>query len=282
MKYPNCLIICVQKSGTTSLHSLLQAHPSISVSNPKEIHYFDKQSNYIKGGRWYCNHFNELSEIRLESTPFYFNSADSLSRMQSDLGADLKLIIILRSPIERAYSHYWHEVKFGWERKSFMDALEKEASRIKKGGEYYRHYSYLDRGRYHKYISQLTQYFDLENCLICDFDRLAIDQYKLLEEVCDFLGVERYQNLPKLSKEQQNTKLIPRIPALNGVCQLFDQLFGHPNILSQQVYKINLKEGDVPRVGDMERQFILDRLSSEIFKLKDEFNIHYPWMNEYL
>ena len=113
----------------------------------------------------------------------------------------VKIIIILRNPTERAYSHYWHEVRGGFEKLSFAEAIEKEAERlageeekIKKEKNYYsfahNHYSYLARGVYVKQIKRWREFFLSQQMLILNYSDLRLKPQAVLDKVFVFLGLK--------------------------------------------------------------------------------------------
>ena len=127
MKLPNFLIIGAQRCGTTTLYNQLVSHPDISPATTKELHYFD--INFSKGIQWYKEQFND-ERIIGEASPYYIFHPLCPKRI-FDIIPEVKIIVLLRNPVERAYSHYWHEIRLGKENLSFEDAISEESSRIK-------------------------------------------------------------------------------------------------------------------------------------------------------
>ncbi len=122
-KLPDFLIIGVQKGGTTSLWYHLKEHPQIQMSpnfigknsigkiNTKEVHFFDNPKQWGKGISWYKSLFNENSQLQGEATPDYVSDFNAHERMYKDV-PNAKLIVILRNPIDRAYSAYNHQIQY--------------------------------------------------------------------------------------------------------------------------------------------------------------------------
>ncbi|MEO8330056.1 MAG: sulfotransferase, partial [Candidatus Nanopelagicales bacterium] len=104
MILPSVIIAGAQKSGTTTLRGMMAQHPDVFMSTPKELHYFD--SYYDRGIEWYSSCFAAGASFmhRGESTPFYMYNPTARKRMLTTL-PELKVICILRNPIDRAYSH---------------------------------------------------------------------------------------------------------------------------------------------------------------------------------
>src|SRR4051812_20031887 len=112
---PSVLIIGAQKSGTTSLSSYLVEHPDMLPSLRKEVHYFS--FNYERGVNWYRAHFPYTHHLRrgaltLDATPYYLVHP-LVAQRAAQLLPHAKLVVLLRNPVDRALSHYQHEVRGG-------------------------------------------------------------------------------------------------------------------------------------------------------------------------
>ena len=202
---PTFIIIGAQKCGTTSLYKYLVSHPAVLPAIEKEVHYFD--INYHKGENWYRSNFpfkNKLennNSITGESSPYYIYHPHAAIRIAKDF-PDTKLIICLRDPVERAISHYWHEVKLGFEQHDIHTAFELEESRL--GEEKLRlqedptyisfahqHFSYIDRGHYAVQIREYLKYFDRSQLLILESKDYFSNVQMSFDNVCDFIGLSR-------------------------------------------------------------------------------------------
>lgn len=206
---PDFIIIGAQRAGTTSLYMYLCQHPEVYPSYPKEIHYF---SNYYqKGINWYRSHFpleQQRSKVEHEAggkfvtgeaTPYYLAHPHA-PRRASLAVPQARLIVLLRDPVKRAYSHYFHEVSMGVETLSFEDAILKEEERL--DGEFerlaadetyrsfkFQHFSYLARGMYADQIERWRQYFAPERMLLVNSDDLNLDPLNTFQKVTEFLNL---------------------------------------------------------------------------------------------
>lgn len=191
MTLPNFIICGTQKGGTTALYAYLREHPEIFFALKKEVHYFDL--NYHQGIKWYEKHFRGVTSNHKaigEASPFYMYLEEVPERIHETL-PDVKLIFILRNPVDRAYSHYWHEVKLGYEWLSFEEAIKKEKDRLAEGTIYNKqHYSYLDRGKYVKQLKRYRKYFSKDQMLILMNDELKEEPEKVMKEIFEFLDVD--------------------------------------------------------------------------------------------
>jgi len=201
-RLPNALIIGAQKAGTTTLFDWLALHPDIEAFLRKELRFFD--ANFARGAAWYRSNFSISGwrPIALEASPCYLFQPWVPTRVR-DLIPDAKFIAILRNPVDRAFSHYQHNVRRGREPLSFHDALAKETERIEspqaelasgEGGRMYNrhHYSYVARGLYAPQIERWLSHFARNQFLFVDFNDLKNEPQQTLSTVCEFLGIKNF------------------------------------------------------------------------------------------
>jgi len=205
--YPDFLIVGAEKSGTTSLAYYLQEHNDIFIPDKKEIQFF-LEKNYHKGPDWYKKHFEDHNNKKLigEATPLYMYF-EFVPKRIFKLIPDVKLIFIMRNPIYRAYSKYWHVVVGGFEYLSFEKALTCEYERIKKNLRFRELYSYQDAGYYYNQIKNYLNYFKKKQMCFLLFDDLVKKPQKVLNEIYDFLEIKR-QKCSRIG-EIKNKKDIP-------------------------------------------------------------------------
>jgi hypothetical protein len=210
---PDAVILGAMKSGTSSLHHYLVQQPGVIEPLRKEVHYFDV--NVERGERWYRAHFGREGEpgLNLDSSPYYlFHPA--VPRRLHELLPDAKLIVLLRDPVRRAYSHYWHERDKGRERLSFEDAIAAEADRLGNSEQRladgtlarsreHQHFSYLARGRYAEQLDRWLAVFPHEQLLVLKFEDLAREPLEALNRTLNFLGLPRAASV---SLEARNTR----------------------------------------------------------------------------
>jgi len=206
---PDFIIIGAQKCGTSSIYFNLRKHIWVSSALTKEIHFFD--NNYKKGINWYRRHFpsecyRKIARSLLnkniitgEASPDYIFHYYAPGRIYSTL-PDVKLLVFLRNPADRAYSHYQHYLRQGLENLSFEEALGKEDERL--GGELekmkanpdyysfnYHHYSYRTRGIYIKQLKRWMEIFPRNQFLISSSEDFYRDPDTVYQEILDFLGL---------------------------------------------------------------------------------------------
>ncbi len=209
---PDFAIIGAQRCGTTSLYRALTEHDDIGelVIGAKGAHYFD--TNYSRSLDWYQAHFPTERErareagacrrlIVGESSPYYFFHPAVAERLHA-VASDVRLIVLLRDPVARAYSQYQHMIWEGHEHlPTFEQAIEAEADRLVGATEYlledpshrssaHQHASYLARGHYAEQLERYLALFSAEQMLVLITEQLVADPQAGLEQIQSFLGVE--------------------------------------------------------------------------------------------
>lgn len=204
----NFLIGGTQKGGTTALDTYLRRHPQLQLANSKEVHFFDNDQYFTSAKPdydWYHSHFCNLQStaIRGESTPIYMYWKSSAERIHR-YNAAMKIILLLRNPIERAYSHWNMEYQRGNETLPFYDAIVNEAARCSSSpdGRQHRVYSYVDRGFYSRQIKNLLSFFPSTSIHIVKSEFLRDQPDQCLKEICAFLGIPHLSNTSPLRAHQ--------------------------------------------------------------------------------
>ena len=185
------IIVGAAKSGTTTLHDLLIQHPEIFLPKKKELHFFDNEINFEKGIETYLKNFEKTNKLICgEITPSYMFFDKVPERLSSFLGKDLKLVFILRNPIDRAISHYNFNKSRGFEDLSFEDAIEIESRRINVSEKNCRRYSYMSRGVYFSQINNFLKYYKKENIHVIIFEDFLIDKKNEMNNLFNFLNIK--------------------------------------------------------------------------------------------
>jgi hypothetical protein len=195
---PDFLILGAQKAGTTALYAYLRWHPEITGPSFKEVSFFDR--HYAKGERWYRAHMPvRRGSLVGEASPSYLFHPLAPERVSGMLPR-ARLIVLLRNPVDRAFSHYQHEVALGREPLSFEEALDREEERMQ--GELDRmlrdpsyfslawwNYTYVARGRYAEQLERWFAAVPREQLLVLFTEELSADTAATYRRVLDFLGV---------------------------------------------------------------------------------------------
>jgi Sulfotransferase domain len=209
---PDFLIVGAQKAGTTALYAYLRRHPHITGPSWKEVSFFDR--HYLRGKAWYRGNFPNVLRSRSglvgEASPSYLFHPLAPKRV-AELLPEAKLIALVRNPIDRALSHYQHEVALGREPLSFEDALAAEDDRLRGEEErlvtepgYFSHawwnYTYKARGRYAEQLERWLEVFPRERLLVVPSEELLAEPERAHARVLAFLGAppHRLDSYPRV------------------------------------------------------------------------------------
>ncbi|MGH8874027.1 MAG: sulfotransferase family protein [Acidimicrobiia bacterium] len=210
---PDFLIIGAQRCGTSSLYRYLGAHPEITSSTQKEVDYFSYA--YDRGETWYRSHFplrarrsverllRRRGLLTFEATPFYLLDPRAPARARRLL-PDAKLIVLVRDPVGRAYSHYLHNLALGHEPLSFEEAVDAEPFRV--NGELQRmvedptyqsvplrRFSYVTRSLYVEQLERWLEEYPMEHLLVVKSEALYARTAEVFHDVLAFLDVSRWE-----------------------------------------------------------------------------------------
>ena len=178
---PSFVIVGAAKSGTTSLAAWLREHPDVYVVPEKELHFFSYE--WERGVQWYEECFaaaNGQAAVG-EATPNYLAHPEAPERMASVI-PDAKLIALLRNPVDRAYSHYWHWRERMGEQRSFEEVVSSELSGTPE--------RYLSGGRYLEQLERVLKHYPREQLEVILFEDLQTKPEETFRQVCRYLGVD--------------------------------------------------------------------------------------------
>lgn len=229
---PDFLIVGAQRCGTTSMFKTLRQHPAVlPIVLHKGAHYFDL--HYDRGWSWYLGHFPLQAQARRvqhrlgvvpvtgESSPYYMFHPLARERLARDL-PQVRLIVLLRDPVERAYSAHTHERARGYETEPFARALELEPERIAGEPErmradpayrshHWQHNAYVTRGQYVEQLERLEALVGRERLHVVDSDEFFGDPRPAFDAVCRFLGLPTVDDIgTDISFDRHNAR--PRAP----------------------------------------------------------------------
>jgi hypothetical protein len=210
---PDFIMIGAQRCGTTSLFRALLAHPQvIRPTFHKGVNYFDL--NYYHSMRWYRGHFPVAGPaarrtapyggpVVFEASGYYLYHPFALERIACDMPS-VKLVVMLRDPVERAFSAYKHELARGFECESFERALELEDSRL--AGEInrmradphyeslaHRHHSYRHRGHYADQLERVFRFFGRDQVHVMDSEAFFAQPVAEYQRLLIFLGLRPFE-----------------------------------------------------------------------------------------
>jgi hypothetical protein len=189
-----------QKAGTTALDYYLRQHPEIGMAGCKEVHFFDNDEHFHNSPPPYDVYHAAFQgsasrKIWGEVTPIYMYWREAPRRLW-EYNPSLKIVIVLRNPIERAYSAWNMERDRNADPLPFWDAIQSERKRRREATPHQqRHYSYVDRGFYTKQLRRIWKYFPREQTLVLRHENLRADPLATLAALCDFVGVDPFEKV---------------------------------------------------------------------------------------
>lgn len=264
MKKVSVIHIGPQKSATTWLYQCIESHLEIVAARQDSIHYFDMFHH--RGDNWYHGFFQEdnLSGKKLvDMTPSYLRSAKAPKRI-AEYNSDIKIILCLRNPIERAFSHYWHEKSRNNINYVFGDCLS----------NYDLFQSWIETGFYAHHILSYKKYFSDSNILIQDFNDLRENPGAFLKEFLRFIGVST-EHCPAVLNRKSNVAQ----PAINSKIQKIKSGLKEKWIIKKIVTLKNmLREMEIVKDhSDLTKKAKekVEKLQNEDNKLKEELLMIY-------
>ena len=201
LKTPDFIIIGAQKCGTSALFKHLGKHPDIQLPKKKELHFFDE--NYSRGLDWYLRYFKKANApfpvCTGEASPYYFFHPLVPSRIYNTYPG-IKLMLLLRNPVNRAYSQYHHMKRKGRISLSFEHCIRLEEDVLAGRKEaffkeehhsdlMYRRFSFLTRSRYAEQLDEWYKDFNREQLLIIRSEDYFSDAGQTFQQVFRFLGL---------------------------------------------------------------------------------------------
>jgi hypothetical protein len=189
---PNFLIIGAMKGGTTSLYNYLRPHPEVYMPATKELHYFVAEKNLPRGIGWYERHFRDAGDaiaVGEASTDYTkYPLYRGVPQRIAELMPLVRLIYVLRNPVDRIRSHYLHDLARGKERRTIDEAVS--------GNEHY-----LAPSRYALQIEEYLKRFPREQLLLVTSESLRNDRSAAMRRVHDFIGVNGEWSAPVQDRE---------------------------------------------------------------------------------
>ena len=270
MSLPNFMCLGAAKSGTTTLYDILRQHPDIYIPSFKEPHFFDIPENFRNGLKWYEETYFKKAKKKIvaDFTPSYFFDEYSPKRIFDSLGSDIKFLVIIRNPVDRAYSHYLHSKRDCHEIEDFEESLKLEPSRLKQYADqsdylsYLRH-SYIHQSLYAQMLERYLRYFSLDNFLFISFEDEFLERRDLvIKRILEFLEVDSTillnVDIRSNPASKERSKTLKRIMKKSGWWRVFIKRV-IPSLKIRQIIRNNIQRANIststpPRLGQLERQ----------------------------
>ncbi|MEY2479504.1 MAG: hypothetical protein QOI04_431 [Verrucomicrobiota bacterium] len=194
----------VQKAGTTALHYFLAKHPHIALLRDQALHFFDKEEHFTSPPDYEILHGNfkpsRRWKIAGEVTADYVYYRPAMERI-ARYNPNMKIVISLRNPTERAFSHWNMRRTTGREPRDFLAAIQRDQEQRKQGStRFARGDAYIDRGIYTPQMERVFSFFPRTQLFIIKYETFRANNAATLDAVFDFLGVKRLRRLKKSAR----------------------------------------------------------------------------------
>lgn len=286
----DALIIGAGRAGTTSLYSMLQAHPEVCFSNIKEVHYFSIPELYKRGENYFHSFFRKCSgrQVTASADTYLLMDHDAIQRIFSYNPA-MKLIVMLREPVARAYSSYNYSVNLGHHKAyaSFTDSIEREAGICGQEDIVSRNNcGHFYGSLYCKHLREWAAKFPGEQILLLRTKDLKNAPDALAGELFSFLGISDNQ----YNTEQANRAAVPRSMMLERFLLDREHFLrklvrkATPRFIKnlilgsgmvERFHRANLKEQENEPLADAEAERAARYFQDDLAGLKDEFGISF-------
>lgn len=275
----NFVCIGAQKAGTTTLADILSVHPDICIPPVKETKFFLFPEDYAKGKSFYDAYFSNYTGQKAvgEFDPDYLMFPETAARIRETLGDNIKLIVVIRHPADRAYSHYLMTKRKGLEPHAFEAALAAEATR--KGDLKTRKiFGYLERGMYGRQLQAFLQVFPAANFLFLEFERdLIRGRADMVQRVQAFLGVPLADLPLDVHSNEAGEPVSDTVNELvrkpNFVKRVFKVILPMRAIrkwLRKRFIRSNMQKVSVPRLDEDARRDLVNRYFREDIILTEQ------------
>lgn len=268
----NCFLIGAPKCGSTTLHAVLERDPQCWVPRHKEPHVFDAErarDTYYE--TYICSSMEEYRELfssgldrrwRIDFTPSYLSNADLTADAIRSYAPSARIVAILRDPIERALSHYFMDVRLGYQTGSFMDAVAEPRY----------HRQYVANGLYQEGVERFAARFG-SSILVVSFESIfSREDAPGLKQVAEFLDLDPTAYTPEVLAENRiNSFGIPRAPWLMTTVRKTEAVWTLlPRRIRQFIRPLLLKGGGGPK-PDMaeERAWLKRRFDPDVARLRE-------------
>lgn len=289
MKCIDFLVIGAQKSGTTSLYQHLRAHPEIFLPKEKEVAFFALDERYERGLSWYLDeYFSEANNKHLcgEVSPQYMSCLYAAERIAKYF-PEIRLIAILRNPIDRAYSAYRMQVRRGKERRTFSEVIRQfHGQKLTPIGinKFLGDDEYVRKGMYGTILGRYLELFPLTHIRIVFTEDLQANPELTMHGIYSFLKVNENYIPDTLSKKFHEGGCIrfSWLPSLLRVGRRIVSTFplGIRRKLRGKAYWLmqwNIRPEEPEPLSDHERRLMVDLFLDEVQRLETLFCLKVPW-----
>lgn len=304
-KTPDFLVLGVPKAGTTSLYEYIRGHPQIYLPEIKELHFFTydlivennqgprdvgMDSMKCTTNEQYFEQFRaaETGQLIGEVSTSYLFFSERLHKLKDFLSDDIKVVILLRDPLERAYSNYKHLVRNKRETLSFIQALKAEKARLKnKWGDFW---GYAEHSKYYEDISKVFELFSPQQVKIMLFEDLTRNTPTFLRTLFEFLEVDAnyYPENAGIAFNKggsyKKTGMVNWMLEPSPLRKLLKRLIPHSALSAlrkrRDLFIAKNTVTSFPPLNTEEKQFLINLLRNDMLKMKESYQVDYLSANE--
>jgi hypothetical protein len=287
---PDCIIIGGARCGTTWVYNYLRRHPHAFVPFIKETNFFVQE--FERGEKYYFSHyFSEKTEQALgfDISPRYMYEPSTPERIATVI-PEASLVVILRDPVERAWSQYVGRRKLKNENRPFMQIIREEARRLNSGERWGDDFgsNYLYRGLYAEHLIRYLRYFSSNQIQLLFFEDLQENPEMFVQNLCAGVGLPTVAPPTSAAGESNSSHSIARIPALQqllwkkeGPAKVYRTMakLVVPRPMRPQIVRLietlNLRPGKRQSVPELERQVLSDFFQSHNRHLGELFGVQH-------
>ncbi len=288
----NAIIIGAGRSGTTTLYQYLENHKDVCFSDIKEVHYFSVEDLYERGKDYYHSFWNHCKDEKIKVAADTYLLIDKKAPQRiKEYNPEMKIIIILRNPVERAWSSYQYALNNGYvsENKSFIGSVNEEKYHIENSDiAKQNNLCHLWQSKYFEHISYWSEFFPRENILILKTGDLKEQPEKLLSKLADFLNITNFNikdtEIKANKAAKAKSKMLQQfLLNRNNTVRAFLRTVLPEKLkykilhskLPEKLSAANRKEVSYPAISDEERKFAEELLLKDTTRLKKVFNIEF-------
>lgn len=200
--HPDFAIVGAPKAGTTSLHAWLGEHPGVYLPPAKELHFFDVHRG--RGVDWYAKQFAPAgTRLAGEATTAYLSHPTAVEEL-AKLNPEIRIIVIVREPVARAWSHYNYGVARSWFTEPFEVMITRELGALLEGREDAN--GLINQGRYGHHLTRASVHVSSERICVLDHERLMAHPDQSFTNVCRFLGLDHGVRPSNLQARENATR----------------------------------------------------------------------------
>lgn len=284
------LIIGAGRSGTTTIFKYLEQHKQVCFSKIKEIHYFSIEELFNRGEKYYHSFFekNNKTKIFASADTYLFISDKAIERIYK-YNPNIKILIMLRNPVERAFSGYNYAINNGYMKNniSFIQSIENEENILKKSSSIEEKNNLCNayQSLYHFHIERWQKTFPKENFIFLKTNDLKNNPERLLNNLSNFLRIDKFEIIENLkaneaksvkSKKLQQLLLNRNLPIRKISRKLLPNFIKNKILnskITDKLYSINKTKNKLSKLTNKERITAQKYFENDLIKLEQDFNI---------